>query len=79
MRAELSVCVLALATCHVNDLAQSVVVMAQGADMAPGDLIRLDVKMIVAEGRETRKHRIDLGLLGDEGAQGRVLVLLAIL
>ena len=41
--------------------------------MAPVDLVGAVVEVIVAERLEPSKHRVDLGLLGDEGGERLLL------
>jgi hypothetical protein len=43
--------------------------MPEGTDVAQVDLVRAVVEVIVAERLEPSKHRVDLGLLGDEGGE----------
>src|SRR5918996_3947054 len=64
---------LALLEGAVGDPLQQLGVVPEGADMAPVDLVGVVVEVIVAERLEPSKHRVDLGLLGDEGGE-RLLV-----
>src|SRR5690606_13730723 len=68
-RCRISPGVLALAERHVGDLAQLVAVVAQGADMAPVDLVGIGFEVVVAERLEAFQHAVDLQLGGDEGVE----------
>ena len=44
-------------------------VVRQALGVAPGDLVGAVAEVVVAERLEPGKHRVDLGLLRDEGGQ----------
>jgi hypothetical protein len=48
--------------------------VGNGADVAPVDLVRVDLEMIGAQLLESGEDGVDLGLLGDEGALGILVV-----
>ena len=54
----------------VGDLAQQAGVVVQGANIAPVDLVRVGVEMVVAQGLQALQHRVDLELGGHEGVEG---------
>ncbi len=66
--------VLALAEGAVGDALQEAGVVFEGADHGPAHLVGVAVEMVVAEGLQAGEHLVDLGLLADEGVQGRFLV-----
>jgi hypothetical protein len=55
------------------DALQQLGVVPQAADIAPGNLVGCDAKMLVAERLDPSEHPVDLSLLVDEGSQ-RILV-----
>jgi hypothetical protein len=61
--------VFALAEGAVGDARQELGVVSERADVAPADLVRVAVEVIVAQSLETGEHFIDFGLLADEGVQ----------
>jgi hypothetical protein len=69
--------VLALVEGLVSDALQQFGVVRQALGVAPGDLVWAVAEVVVAERLEASKHRVDLGLLGDEGGE-RLLSRLAI-
>ena len=48
--------------------------MREGADVAPVDVVGAVSKVLVAQRLEAIKHRVDLGLVGDEGVEGGAVV-----
>jgi hypothetical protein len=50
----------------VGNLAQQAGVVVQGADIAPNDLRRVGVEMVIAQGLRPFQHRVDLELGGHE-------------
>ena len=67
----------ALAEKEIGDLPEVAGDAANRADAAPIDRLRIEVEMIVAERLKSGKHRVDLGLLADEGIEGFRVVLCA--
>ena len=65
---------LALLECAVGDLAQQAGVVVQGADVAPIDLVRVGLEMIVTNGLQPFQHRVDLELGGHEGVESLSVV-----
>jgi hypothetical protein len=62
--------VFALAKGAVGDLAQQARIVVHGANVAPVDNIRICFKMVIAQGRQPLRHRVDLELGGHEGIEG---------
>jgi len=54
----------------VGDLAQQAGVVVQSANIAPFDLVGVGAEMVVAEGRQARKHPVDLDVRSKESVQG---------
>ena len=48
-------------------------VVAERADMAPIDLVRAVVEVVVAERLEAAEHRVDLTFPGNEGGKGIIV------
>jgi hypothetical protein len=65
--------VLALPEGAVGDPFQQLGVVAKGAHVVPGDLVRAVVEVIVAEHLEPSKHRVDLGFLETKAARASSL------
>jgi hypothetical protein len=66
--------VLALVEGDVGDLLEELGVASEIADMAPGDLVRGHLEVVVAERLEAGEPLVDFGLLREDGVHRLLLV-----
>lgn len=66
-------CVFPFVEGRIRDPLEEFGVVAEGADVAPVDLVRGVPEVVGAGGREARQHGVDLGLAGDESGEGGIL------